>query len=65
MMTDWQKAYYKDTIYTHLDSIAERVCTFCKWKSEYKDPDDLEKAKCSTCKIFEMVEDVKEEIDEL
>ena len=62
-MSYWQKAYRKDTIYNHLDSIAEHVCTFCKWRPEYKDPDDLEREKCSTCKIFEMVEEVKEEID--
>ena len=64
-MSDWQKAYAKDDIYCHLDSIAEHVCGFCKWRSEYKDPDDLEKEKCSTCEIFEMVESVKEEIDDL
>ena len=64
-MKDWQLAYRLDSIYTHIDSIAEQACEVCKWKSEYKDPDDLEKAKCSTCRIFEMVDEVKEEIDDL
>ena len=64
-MTSTERIYLKDSIYTHIDSLSEKVCEFCKWKSEYKDPDDLEKNQCSICEIFEMADDIKEEIDQL
>lgn len=64
-MKDWQIEYRKDDIFNHINNLAESVCGFCKWKSEYKDPDDLEKEQCSRCKIFEMAEEVKEEVDAL
>ena len=64
-MKGWQIEYRMDDIYNHINSMAESACLICKWKSEFKDPDDLEKAKCSRCKIFEMAEEIKDEVDRL
>jgi len=64
-MTGTERIYFKDGIYDHINSLCEKVCEFCKWKSEYKDPDDLEKEQCSICQIFETAEEIKEEIDQL
>ena len=56
----------KITICEHLDSVLERFCCkYCKHPAEYKDPDDCMKAHCDTCKLWEALEEVKEEIDEL
>ena len=62
-MRDIEQA--KIDVCEHIDSLTEKVCSaYCKWKSEYKDPDDLHREQCDRCRIWEMAEEIQEEIDE-
>lgn len=56
--------YEKGLICDMVSSLCETICTtVCKYPSEYKDPDECEKKHCSTCKLFEMGEDIKYEVE--
>lgn len=57
--------YEKGHIMESIQAMAEAACTLCKYPSEYKDPEECEKNHCSTCKLFEMADELEEEIDEL
>lgn len=58
--------YERDHICESIQAIAEAACTLvCKYPSEYKDPEDCRKRHCNACKLFEMVDELEEEINEL
>lgn len=43
-----------------VDYAQEEICdNYCKWPSEYKDPDDLWSEKCDHCPVMEFLEEVR------
>ena len=38
-----------------INSLIYEYCdNYCQWASEYKDPDDLFKERCDTCRLMEL-----------
>ena len=46
------------TVDESLNKIMEVACEYCKHPGWYKDPDDLIKEQCNTCKLAEIVDKV-------
>ena len=41
-----------------IGQIMEYVCdNLCRFPAEYKDPDDLVKARCLQCKLYDLLEE--------
>ena len=41
-----------------LNKIMEEVCEICRYKGDYKDPDDLIRERCNCCKVVATVDEV-------
>lgn len=53
----------KDAFHDRLGSVVECACNnICKFKDQYKDPDDLWDKHCHSCILFEMAETLSDEI---
>lgn len=53
-----------DVLYDRIGSIVECACNeICKFKDQYKDPDDLEKNHCNRCALFERAETLAAELE--
>jgi len=61
ILTQQEKWDLMDRITDVLQQACDHVC---KYKSEYKDPDDLERLQCQHCKVWELNDKLQEDIDD-
>jgi len=53
-----------DVLYDRIGSIVECACSnICKFREQYKDPDELEKNHCNRCVLFDKAEALVEELE--